>query len=90
VNGDNGWHIDKRVQVGHLVTTIVVAVSAVIYVQRLEQAQAVAMAEIAHLRNSDAAQDARWMREIAALQQRLDRIESKLDAVIERRARSDR
>jgi predicted secreted protein len=35
MNG-NRWHLDRRVSVGHIVTTLVVAVSAAIWMLRLE------------------------------------------------------
>lgn len=31
-----GWHLDRRVSVGHIVTTLVVSVSAVVWMMRLE------------------------------------------------------
>ena len=32
-----GWHIDKRVSIGHIVTTLVVAVSLVVWLGRIEK-----------------------------------------------------
>jgi hypothetical protein len=32
----SGWHVDKRVSIGHIVTTLVVAVSAVMWMSRIE------------------------------------------------------
>jgi hypothetical protein len=33
---DERWHLDRRVSVGHIVTTILVAVSAAVWMMRLE------------------------------------------------------
>jgi hypothetical protein len=33
-----GWHLDKKLSVGHIVTTLVVAISVVIYAIRTEPA----------------------------------------------------
>ncbi|MQA67469.1 MAG: hypothetical protein GEU76_16460 [Alphaproteobacteria bacterium] len=33
---DNRWHLDRRVSVGHIVTTVVVATSAIVWMLRLE------------------------------------------------------
>lgn len=33
---DNGFHLDKRVSLGHIVTTVVVAASAVVWMVRIE------------------------------------------------------
>ncbi len=35
MNG-NRWHLDRRVSVGHIVTTVVVATSAIVWMLRLE------------------------------------------------------
>ncbi|MPY69207.1 MAG: hypothetical protein GEU92_03875 [Alphaproteobacteria bacterium] len=32
----NRWHLDRRVSVGHIVTTVVVATSAIVWMLRLE------------------------------------------------------
>lgn len=33
----NDWHIDKKITVGHLVTTLVVGISAVMYITTVEK-----------------------------------------------------
>lgn len=35
MNGER-WHLDRRVSVGHIVTTVVVATSAIVWMLRLE------------------------------------------------------
>jgi hypothetical protein len=34
---DNHWHIDKRITIGHLITTVTVAVSVILYVTAVEK-----------------------------------------------------
>lgn len=36
INNKEHWHLEKKVSVGHLVTTVMIAVSALVYVQRME------------------------------------------------------
>lgn len=69
----DGWHIDKRVQITHLITTLVVVVSTVLYIAKIEQRIAVLETQATAQRES-----------FAVLRDQLGRVESKLDRLIER------
>ena len=86
MNG-TGWHLDRRISVGHLVTTLVAALGAVVWIQRLEanlmleaQATAVQSLRIDRLEQRTEGQ----LREIRAA---LARIEQKLDRKADKAAR---
>lgn len=84
---DRRWHIDRSIQLGHVVTTLTVAISAVVYLQKLEQRVALSEQEIRHLAAKDVDHEQALLRVAAELNRRLDRIEAKLDSLAERKPR---
>lgn len=72
----SGWHLSREVQVSHLIATITVAVSCLWYVAKLEQ-------RIALLEQQASVQESNHAR----LHVRLDKIDEKLDRIIECYAR---
>jgi hypothetical protein len=82
--GREPWHIKREIQLGHLITTLTVAVSAVVYIGKLEQR--LALSEQQHLvqRERDAQQDQAIREAATTLRQQLDRMDTKLDRLIER------
>jgi peptidoglycan hydrolase CwlO-like protein len=72
----NGWVFKKEIQLGHLLTTLMVVVSVIIYIQKIETRLAVAESEVKQLQ-----QDHR------DLEGALNQINSKLDRLIERGAK---
>jgi hypothetical protein len=69
----NGWHLKKEIQLGHLITTFTVAISAIVYVNKIEQRVAVVESQMAYQKET-----------AAVLRSQLDRINDKLDRLIER------
>lgn len=67
------WHLKKEIQLGHLLTTFTVAVSCVIYVNKVEQRVAVVEAQVEAQREG-----------VTLLRGQLDKINDKLDRLIER------
>lgn len=71
--GAQGWHLKKEIQLGHLITTVTVAISAIVYVNKIEQRVAVVESQV------------NFQKETAGvLRAQLDRINDKLDRLIER------
>lgn len=70
------WHFKREIQVGHLITTLTVAVSAIWYLGKLEQ-------RVALVEQRQAQQDQMLAASIVQFGARLDRFESKLDRLIE-------
>ena len=68
-----GWHLKKEIQLGHLITTITVAVSAVIYINKIEQRVAVVESQVIYQKET-----------VDVLRNQLEKINDKLDRLIER------
>lgn len=73
------WHIDKRVSVGHLITTITVVVAAIVWALRLEGRLDVTDVNVQN--NTTAIRQARDDRAVqyGEIIRRLERLDSKLD-----------
>ena len=67
------WHLKKEIQLGHLITTLTVALSAVVYINKIEQRVAVIESQMVTQRES-----------ATLLRAQLDKINDKLDRLIER------
>jgi hypothetical protein len=95
-NDRSRWHLKKEVQVGHIITTLTVLFGLIWYAAKIEQR--VAMVETHIEQRDDAinkqiaaqreylqAQDVNAMQTIINLRSQLDKIEGKLDRLIEKR-----
>lgn len=78
------WVLKREIQVGHLISTVVVAASVFSYVLTLERRIALVEQQVAAQREVDAKQDVAQAKATDALTARLDRIEAKLDRLIEK------
>lgn len=80
------WHIKREVQLGHLLTTLTIVVAAVLYIGRIDQR--IALLEAARIAQAerDQRQDVDVSEKLRAVRDQLDRVEQKLDRLIERRA----
>ena len=67
------WHLKKEIQLGHLITTFAVAISAVLYINKIEQRLSVVETQLLAQRESS-----------ALLRSQLERMDAKLDRLIER------
>jgi len=67
------WHLKKEIQLGHLITTFAVAISAVLYINKIEQRLSVVETQMLAQRESS-----------ALLRAQLERMDAKLDRLIER------
>ena len=41
-----GWHFKKEVQLGHLITTFTIAISAVVYINKIEERVSIVESQI--------------------------------------------
>lgn len=80
-----GWHLKKEIQLGHLITTLTVAVSVVVYITKVEQRVALLEANMVQQHDRDERQDKASADSIALLRAQLDKIDSKLDRLLEGR-----
>ena len=69
----NGWHLKKEIQLGHLITTATVAISAIVYVNKIEQRVAVVESQVIYQKET-----------ADVLRNQLEKINDKLDRLIER------
>jgi large-conductance mechanosensitive channel len=81
----SGWHLKREIQVTHLISTILIAASVFMYVTKLEQRIAIIESQAVAQRERDSTQDARAQEMQKILTDRLDKIDNKLDRLIERR-----
>ena len=81
------WHLDKRVSVGHIVTTTVVAVTFIVWLNNIDKRISV-LEEVAqqHAERFDR-NEQRWTAELANIRRLLERIDDKLDNKADRNAR---
>lgn len=79
-----GWHLKREIQLGHLITTITVVITTVIYIGRLEQRIALTEQLVQSQRERDTQQDARASETLTLLRSQLDRTEAKIDRLVER------
>tara|TARA_R110000787_G_scaffold15257_1_gene47079 strand:- start:196 stop:492 length:297 start_codon:yes stop_codon:yes gene_type:complete len=87
-NPEDVWHLDKRVSVGHIVTTTVVAVTFIVWLNNID-ARISVLEEVAqqHAERFDR-NEQRWTTELAHIRRLLERIDDKLDGKADRAARA--
>jgi hypothetical protein len=76
---ENGWHVDKRVSIGHIVTTLAVAVGALVWFTDLDKRTALNTEAVAQVRLDMQHMEERNLRALDEIRAALVRIESKLD-----------
>lgn len=84
---DGGWHLKREIQLGHLLTTIGMIAAVAMYVSKIDQRLALLEQSVKHQQEVDSKQDEDFIRVQRNLDKRLDRIDNKLDALIEKAGR---
>lgn len=84
IETERGWHLKKEVQITQLLTIVTVAVASFWYIAKLEQRIAIIEAAVVAQRDRDVAQDRVIADSSTQLRSALERIDSKLDRLIER------
>ena len=80
----HGWHLKREIQLGHIITTIAMAAAVSLYVSKIDQRLALLEQDIKYRREVDDQQDQTAERMNQAIDKRLEKIEHKLDTLIER------
>ena len=84
----HGWHLKREIQLGHILSTVVLAASAGLYITKIDQRIAVVEAGMAeavkYQSQRDAQQDEAATRADALIRDQLKSIDAKLDRLIER------
>lgn len=79
------WHERKGVQVGHILTTVAMAVSAILFITNMREDIAVLKREVLAQQMRDDKQDRDMDSALGKLSERLERIDAKMDRLLERR-----
>jgi hypothetical protein len=74
-----GWHLDKRISIGHIITTVTVAVAMVGWMLQLENRVSVHDVKINQIEYNQHAAKIEVAAQYAELIRRLERIDSRLD-----------
>lgn len=78
------WHLKREIQIGHVITTLTVAAGALVFVQRQDQRIALVEQQLITQRDVDRRQDDALADKTLLLGRQLERIEAKLDRLVER------
>ena len=70
---NKNWHFKKEVQLGHLITTFTIAISAVIYINKIEERVSIVETQIVSQKENN-----------ILFRAQLEKINDKLDRLIER------
>ena len=79
------WTIKREVQLGHVISTILLAASAFGYITSMEKRIALIEDKFVTQKERDDRQDARFSENMGQMALKIDRMDSKLDRLIERK-----
>jgi len=79
-----GWHLKKEIQLSHVISIVVIAISAIVYFGKMEQRLAVMESQIATQRERDDRQDKAVAEAFMLIRAQLEKMDSKLDRALER------
>jgi hypothetical protein len=82
---ESHWHLKKEVQVGQLVSIFVFGITALLYITKMDQRIAIIEDKVLMQKERDDKQDARYSENIGHMNAQIDKIDSKLDRLIERK-----
>lgn len=82
--GESAWHLDRRVSVGHLVTTLTVLVAMVMWGARLETRIVLMEQDAARQARVDARQESEVQRLREEIREELKSLNAKMDRYFER------
>lgn len=78
------WTLKKEVQISQIVTVIMISVTALLYVTKMDQRLAIIEQHVIAQEKKDSSQDKAVGEGWARMDRRLDNMDSKLDRLIER------
>lgn len=81
---DNHWHLDKRLNVGHLITTLSLAGAMVVWAMTIETRVAEHSIQIGSIASQIERVESRNDKNMSQLTTAINRINDKLDRLIER------
>jgi hypothetical protein len=81
------WHIKREFQLGHLITTLAMATSVIVYIGKMEQRIALVEQSVTEQRARDDRQDKAITSALDAIERRLGKLDDKMDRVLESKER---
>lgn len=78
------WHLDKRLNVGHLMTTIAMVIAMFLYVGDIEKEVIKNRENIQHIQEIQKIQNEKASLQIKSVIVSVDKIDAKIDKLIER------
>ncbi len=81
------WHLKREIQLGHLLTTVGLTVTALTYVSKMDSRIQLLEQQVVVQRDRDERQDTKNQEALATVTKSLDRVNDKLDRLIERESR---
>lgn len=79
------WTIKREVQLGHVISTLILAISAFGYITSMEKRIALMEDKMVAQKERDDKQDLRYSETIGHMNNQIDKIDAKLDRLIERK-----
>lgn len=80
----DGWHLKREIQLGHIITTLTIAASAMWYVGKIEQRIALLEQQLQLQHDRDDRQDKLTADALSLLRTQLERMDAKLDRLMEK------
>lgn len=77
------WHVERRINLGDIITTLTIAASVLLYVGNLDKRVTVVEATVSSQKEVDSRQDAQAKQDKADTLRVLERLDSKIDRLIE-------
>ena len=79
---EDRWHIKREFQLGHLITTLVMAASVIMYIGKMEQRIALVEQSIQVQRDRDERQDRAIGEALTSINSHLTKLDDKMDRVL--------
>lgn len=83
MSDETGWHLKKEIQLGHVLTTLALAVAMYGYIATMEKRITLLESQAAAQTDIDSRQDTEKQQAYEALFRQLTKLEDKLDRLIE-------
>lgn len=79
-----GWHMKKEIQLGHVLTTIVLVLTGLFFITKMDQRITLLEDKAISQKERDANQDKVLADSLMRIQSQFDKVDAKLDRLIER------
>ncbi|NVN99295.1 MAG: hypothetical protein HXX17_08225 [Geobacteraceae bacterium] len=84
ISSDVHWTFKKELQLGHIISTVIFALTGLFYVTKMDQRIAIIETQVTAQKEKDSAQDKVYSEALQQIHAQMDRIDAKLDRLVER------